>query len=188
MVRHGEVHNPGGIIYGRLPRVALSPRGWEQARRVADLLAARPLAAVYSSPLLRARQTARAVAARHPGVPLRTSRLLNEVRSSWQGHRREEVLHEPLRFNYYMPPRQPGDETLAQLFERMHRFVRRVLKRHPGQTVVAVSHGDPLVALRVGLEGRPLTLEEVRGPRYPPLGSVFELIYRDGHLVKVDPL
>src|SRR5262249_56679907 len=70
-VRHTEVHNPRDLFYGRLPRFRISARGREQAERVADYLADEPIVAVYTSPLLRARQTAQVIAARHPGVPLR---------------------------------------------------------------------------------------------------------------------
>ena len=63
LARHGEAHNPSELLYGRLPRVRLSPEGRRQAQALADFLAPRPLAAIYSSPMLRARRTADAVLA-----------------------------------------------------------------------------------------------------------------------------
>ena len=65
LVRHGEVENPKGIIYGRLPGYHLSERGLRQARGAAEHLAEREIGAVWSSPLERARQTADAIAAPH---------------------------------------------------------------------------------------------------------------------------
>lgn len=65
LVRHGEVHNPTKVLYGRLPGFRLSDRGVEQAERVAHFLVGRDVAAVIASPLERARQTAAPIAAAH---------------------------------------------------------------------------------------------------------------------------
>ena len=65
VMRHGEVHNPEGILYGRLPGYRLSDRGRAQAQRVADSLAGNDIAAVIASPLQRAQETATPVAAAH---------------------------------------------------------------------------------------------------------------------------
>src|SRR5205823_3943452 len=78
------------VVYGRLPRFGLSARGHEQARRVAACLADVPLAAIYTSPLLRARQTTAAIAADH-AVPVRRSALLLEIGTSWAGTPNKEV-------------------------------------------------------------------------------------------------
>ena len=59
LIRHGEVHNPEQILYGRLPRFRLSARGRAQARSAGDHLREHDLRAVFSSPLLRTRQTAK---------------------------------------------------------------------------------------------------------------------------------
>ncbi|MEQ0806404.1 histidine phosphatase family protein, partial [Mycobacterium tuberculosis] len=65
VVRHGEVHNPTGILYGRLPGFHLSATGAAQAAAVADALADRDIVAVIASPLQRAQETAAPIAARH---------------------------------------------------------------------------------------------------------------------------
>src|SRR5579859_2630210 len=62
LVRHAEVHNPQDILYGRLPRYRLSGRGIAQAVLSGRFLAGRSIEAIYTSPLLRARQTAKIVA------------------------------------------------------------------------------------------------------------------------------
>ncbi|HMM43059.1 MAG TPA: histidine phosphatase family protein, partial [Thermomicrobiales bacterium] len=61
-VRHTEVENPDGLLYGRLPGFRLSDAGRRHAERVAGAIAGRDIAAIYSSPLLRARQTAAIIA------------------------------------------------------------------------------------------------------------------------------
>ncbi len=73
LVRHGYVHNPNKIIYGRLPRFRLSERGVEEARAAGRMMSEMTLHAAYSSPLLRARQTAREILAFHPQLRLRQS-------------------------------------------------------------------------------------------------------------------
>src|SRR5699024_723075 len=65
LLRHGEVYNPDGILYGRLPGFGLSEQGQQQAKSVADTLATHDLAHVVASPLQRAQETARPVAERH---------------------------------------------------------------------------------------------------------------------------
>src|SRR6201999_4620367 len=65
LIRHGEVHNPDGILYGRLPGFRLSDRGRAQAAAVGDALAGRDIVAVIASPLQRAQETAAFIAAKH---------------------------------------------------------------------------------------------------------------------------
>ena len=83
-MRHGEVHNPRAIFYGRMPRFRLSEAGRRQAEAAADYLAGAPLAAIYTSPLLRARQTAAIIqrAQQEAGrrVPAKVLSWLLEVR------------------------------------------------------------------------------------------------------------
>lgn len=180
LVRHTDVHNPRQVLYGRLPRFRLSEEGWSEATRVAERLSRRPVAAVYSSPLLRARQTAQAIVAHHPGARLRQTSLLHEVGSAWQGRTFGSF---PPGFSTFDNPIHPGDESMEDILERMLRFVRRCARWHPGQTVVGVSHGDPITILRVALLGKPLTLPTIRGADYAALGSVTEVqATRDGEM------
>ena len=162
-VRHGNVHNPENIIYGRLPRMGLSTRGREDMERTASHLAAVPLAAIYTSPLLRARQSAGYVSRRHPDVPLRTCSWLIEVQTSWEGES-NKATSQIRGFSYYDPPKGEGDETIMDVFGRMDRAMRMVVRRHPGQTSVCVSHGDPIKILRIGYSGKELTPQNVRAP------------------------
>ncbi|MHB2021140.1 MAG: histidine phosphatase family protein [Candidatus Xenobia bacterium] len=178
LIRHAEPNNPQRIVYGRLPGVGLTERGRAQASAVGAQLAAFRPRHLYSSPLLRARQTARIVA-RPYQARLHTATGLLEVRTSYQGG--------PLgaagpASNYYEPSLNPGDESLQDLVDRMTRTLSAVARRHPGEQVFAVSHGDPIAAFRIHARGRPLTVQELRGADYPQLASVTELIYRKGQL------
>src|SRR5690348_3423871 len=117
LVRHADVHNPNDIVYGRLPRFHLSALGEAEARGTAAALRATPLAAIYSSPQLRARQTARIIAGQHPGLKVHVSQLLAEVLTSWQGMPNTELAER--QFNFYDPLHHPTDESLEDIARRM---------------------------------------------------------------------
>jgi broad specificity phosphatase PhoE len=172
LARHGEVHNPGGLLYGRLPRMRLSPEGQRQARALADLLAPRPLQAVYSSPMLRARKTAEVIAAAH-GLRVRRDRDLMEIRTGWQGEPLADL--ERINWDFYAHPRTPDDETIQAIFERMRRWLERVLRRHAGSEVVGVSHGDPILILVGSLRGVPLDSRRLFPTPYIRPATVFRL-------------
>lgn len=176
-VRHAEVHNPDRVLYGRLARFPIGPTGRAQAEAVAAYLSGRDLAAIYSSPLLRARQTAAAIAAHHPTATRHVSALVHEVGTSWQGTRFTEF---PPGFSTYANGRGDLDESLEQVRARMERFVALARRRHAGQQIVCVSHGDPITVLRVALSGRPLTVEAIRGADYAQLCSITEVVYSPG--------
>lgn len=177
LVRHAEVHNPEQVLYGRLPRFRLSEAGRRQAERAAAWLADKPLVAIYSSPLLRARQTADLIARCHPTATQHISTLLHEVGSSWQGTRFRDFKP---GFNTYDNRREPGDESIERIQARMERFLARARRRHAGQQIACVSHGDPITIARVALSGRPVTLSALRGGEYAGLCSITELVYAPG--------
>jgi broad specificity phosphatase PhoE len=174
MVRHAEVHNPERVLYGRLPAFRLSDYGEKQAERTANFLASRPITAVYSSPLMRARQTAARIADRHPGALRLMTGLLNEIGTSWQG---TPYTKFQAGFSAYEHRREPDDESIEDIAARMVEFVERARQRHPGETVVGVSHGDPITILRLALASRPLTVAALRGAEFIGLGSVTEITY-----------
>jgi probable phosphoglycerate mutase len=174
LVRHGEVRNPAGILYGRLPRLGLSPLGQQQARAVAEFLAPRPLAAIYSSPLLRARKTAAAVLACHPELDrVRLSKDLLEIRTGWQGEPLAAL--EEINWDFYAHPRSLEDETIETIHTRMHCWLSRVLRRHAGREVVGVSHGDPILIVLAGLQGLALERQRIFANPYIEPATVFRL-------------
>ena len=179
-VRHGEVHNPKQILYGRMPRFGLSELGRREAEVTAGILAKEPVAAIYSSPQLRARQTARVIAAYHPELMVRTSRFLAEVVTGWQGHPYTE-LH-AIDFDFYSNP-LPGEyETVEHIWDRVQHFVERVRRRYEGQTVVAVTHGDVAFVARAGYVGMPIDVASIRGRHiYPGHASLTRLTFCSPH-------
>jgi broad specificity phosphatase PhoE len=176
-VRHADVHNPEHVFYGRLPRFRISTLGVQQAEFVADLLADTPIACFYASPMLRARQTAKVLASRHAGVPIRQVADLIEVRTGWMGTSNDSL---PARINLYEPPHTEGDETIQEVADRVDRQLRRLAGRHRGQTIVCVSHGDPIVIAHALYKGLPLALDSIRGSWYPQKCSLTTLTWADG--------
>lgn len=172
-VRHGEVHNPGAIFYGRLPRFRLSTLGERQAEAAGRVLAAEPLAAIYTSPLLRARQTGRIIAREHPAIPVKTTQAILEIRSQLQGATIETL--DARGWNFYEPRLHDDDETIADIAARIEGFARLIERRHPGRAVVAVTHGDILAVARARFSGWPLALASLRGAVYPGTASILRV-------------
>lgn len=169
LARHADVHNPKEVLYGRLPRFRLSKLGQTQADELGRFLANEPLVALYCSPMLRTRQTAAAIAAYHPGLKVQINKHLLEVRTSYQGVPLSEVGD----FNFYEPIAHPDDETLEQIAERILKFTQQALKKHKGENIALISHGDPVVVMHARYTGMPLRLASLRRPNfYPEKASV----------------
>ncbi|MEW6487667.1 MAG: histidine phosphatase family protein [Thermodesulfobacteriota bacterium] len=182
-VRHGRVHNPQAVFYGRLPRFGLSERGRQEARAAAALLEPGPLAGVYSSPLLRARQTAWEILRARAGLvgPARVSRLLLEVKTPWEGSSSAAVR---ARADDVYTGAGPGYEQPADVLARVLRFVERVRGRFAGLHTVAVTHGDPIAFLALWCGGREvIPANKTRlaplgiAGGYPATGSVTTLVF-----------
>ena len=173
-VRHAEVHNPRNVVYGRLPRFRLSARGREQAQLIAECLADQPIAAIYTSPLLRARQTADAIAAQHPGVPLRRNALLAEIRTGWQGTPNKEV---PKGTSFYVDRKHETDEVVEDVLARQRRLVRLLLRWHRDQTVICVGHADPIAIFTLWAGGEQVTPKLLQEPLAPARGAVIIFEY-----------
>ena len=177
LIRHGDVHNPRKILYGRLPRFRLSEQGRQQAEAAAAYLQDRPLAAIISSPRLRARQTAALIAARHPGVPVRYSTLIDEVLSPHQGRPIAELDAEGWRLYEAVPP---GYETPDDVLARARRLLDRLRREYDGHEVAVVSHGDVVLALHCWVQGRPFNDETKKEAVYPATASVTTLGFLNG--------
>lgn len=182
LVRHGEVHNPDQILYGRLPRFSLNDAGRRQAQAAARWLNDRPLAALFSSPMLRARQTALAVVDRTPDLHLHISTRLNEVHTRYQGRPGVEL---DARGGDVYTGSGKGYEQPEDLVARARMFSMRVRNRYPGSRVAAVTHGDIvtfMVLWALGLDLTPQNKTRLRQAGYPVAypghASITTLIYR----------
>jgi broad specificity phosphatase PhoE len=176
LVRHADVHNPTDIVYGRLPRFGQSTIGREEAARTADALAGEQIQAVYSSPHLRARETAGFIAALHPGVRVQVTPDLAEVKTGWQGTSNKIMAEK--KFNFYRDRVNPDDEDVPDVLARLLRWIDRVVRRHAGQTIVGVTHGDPSMMMRIFFSGQEVTIDSLRQKDlYPAKGSITRLVF-----------
>ena len=159
LLRHGEVFNPAGVLYGRLPGYRLSDLGEQMAERAARALADRDVVRVYSSPLERAQQTATPVAAAH-GLEIETDAGLIEADNVFEGQRvsvGDGVLRKPSAWRHlYNPFRPSWGEPYAELAARMHAVVERARDESRGHEAVLVSHQLPIWIARLAAEDRRL--------------------------------
>lgn len=159
LIRHGLTEHVGHVLSGRLPGVHLNDAGRRQAEALAERLAGLPIAALYSSPLERARATA-APLARRLGQEVRIEDGLNEIDiGAWTGRRFTELHDDPLwqRFNRFRSgTRAPGGELMSEVQARMATTLERLHARHPDDYVAVVSHADPLRAVLLHYAGMPL--------------------------------
>lgn len=169
LVRHGRTTaNSSGVLAGRAPGVRLDQTGHEQVTRAAARLDGVTLAALVSSPLERCRQTARELAAAHPGpLRIRTERGLTECDyGEWQGRSLKDLAREKLWRTVQAQPSAvafPGGETLPHMQARAVAAVRRLdaeveAAQGPEAVWVAVSHGDVIKAVLADALGMHLDL------------------------------
>lgn len=159
LVRHGATPTTGQVLPGRAPGLHLSEAGLAQAAQVADRLAGLALAAIYTSPLDRARETAGATAAATGLRPIDEPGLLESDVGDWTGQSLaglakykewRELQQTPSTFRF------PGGESLAELQARVVAVLDRLHVAHPGGTVACFTHADPIrMALTFAL-GAPL--------------------------------
>jgi broad specificity phosphatase PhoE len=187
LVRHGEVHNPEKVLYGRLPGFHLSERGRRQAEVTARFLRERDVAAVISSPLERAVQTADPIAQWH-GLAVRTDPRLIESSSVFQGRQVElgpEILKHPYTWKHISNPFRPSwGEAYVSVAKRVLAAVEDARDAYRGREVVLVTHQLPAWTARRALEGRRLWHRPDR--RQCALASVTSVIYEGDGLAWIE--
>jgi broad specificity phosphatase PhoE len=186
LVRHGEVENPGGILYGRLPGFHLSELGRQMAEVVAKHLADRDVTYVVSSPLERARETAAPIAAAH-GLEVAIDGRLIEADNHFQGMRfgvGDGSLRHPRHWPSLINPFRPSwGEPYTKQAARMLGAAQSARDAARGHEAVCVSHQLPIWTLRSFLEGRRLWHD----PRHRQcsLASVTTVHFEGDHVVAV---
>src|SRR5256885_14144537 len=165
-MRHADVENPQGVIYGHLPGFGLSQTGRAQATAVGQSLRESAIRRIVHSPLDRARETAEIVNAQLPApVPLIPEAELREAEFGryLQGVRRWQVPMRRPRFFMHKLRRgsQAGDESIETLGRRGLAVGHRVAREHPEEGSPLGNHADPLQAAWILLDGRPQNEREV---------------------------
>ena len=162
LVRHGVTSTTGRLLPGRRRGLHLSDEGRRQAEALAARLAAVPkIAAIYSSPLERARETV-APLAKARGLTVRVERgLFEDDVGAWTGLSLKRAARRPewaIVQRHASGFRFPGGESFVEMQARMASTLGRLVERHRGQTIVVASHADPIKTLVAHALGMPLDL------------------------------
>jgi broad specificity phosphatase PhoE len=186
LLRHGEVHNPDGILYGRLPGFGLSERGHAMAARVAEVLHSgdHDIRLVRASPLLRAQQTAAPTAAAF-GLDVGVDERLLEAGNSFEGThvaRDRASLASPRYWPRYVNPFRPSwGEPYRDQVARVRDAVADARAAAEGGEALLVSHQLPIWVTRLFLSRRPLWHDPRR--RQCSLASLTSLTFAGTRLV-----
>ena len=196
LLRHGEVHNPDGVLYGRLPEFHLSELGREMAQTVADHFSRRVaeganIVHLAASPLTRAQETAQPIS-EALGLPIATEERIIEAANYFEGMQvsRSEILkprhwpmlRNPLRPSWGEPYQEQATRVRAAVQDARLKAVE--LGGDDAQAIL-VSHQLPIWATRLSAEGRRLWHDPRK--RECTLTSVTSLVFNDdGTLLRVD--
>jgi broad specificity phosphatase PhoE len=186
LMRHGEVHNPHGILYGRLPDYHLSELGRKMAERVADHLSGRDITHVVSSPLERAQETAAPIAGAH-SLEIATDERLIEAENIFQGKTfgvGDGSLRNPGHWKHLTNPFKPswGEPYIEQVV-RMMGALGAARDAARGHEAVCVSHQLPIWVTRSFVERRRLWHDPRN--RQCSLASLTTFTYEGDRIVSV---
>ncbi len=186
LLRHGEVENPHGLIYGRLPGYHLSATGRAMAEAAADFFAERAVVALFSSPLERAQETARPIAERL-GLPIVTDGRLIESWNHFEGLKfgvGDGSLRHPVHWPHLANPFRPSwGEPYREVAARMQSMMETARAAAAGQEAVCVTHQLPIWVTRRAAERRRLWHNPAM--RECALASVTSFTYSGDRLASV---
>lgn len=186
LVRHGEVHNPTGILYGRLPGYSLSERGKAMADALADWAATRNVTALHVSPLQRAQETAAPISQRL-GLDVVTDERLIEAGNVFEGKKfgvGDGALRNPAAWRHLWNPFRPSwGEPYVEQVARMQAAVAAARDAARGAEAICVSHQLPIWIARSAYENRSYLHDPRR--RICTLASVTSLVFEDDRFVEL---
>ncbi len=179
-IRHGEVENPQQVWYGRLSGYALSVVGRQQAHQAANYFSSKDIDAIYSSPLLRTEQTAEIIAKRLDTV-LNYSDDLLEINSVMQGKKYSDLA--AINYNIFASETNNIEaESIVSAARRIKNFLLEISQKN--QVVIAVSHGDILMLLKLmhkSLELNNFNLRQQAG-EYTHHCEVYKVLFENGEI------
>lgn len=188
LLRHGEVHNPDGVLYGRLPGFRLSDRGQAMASRVAKVLheGDHDIRLVLASPLQRAQETARPIAEAF-GLDIGTDERIIEAGNHFEGKTfgvGDGSLRHPEHWPFLRNPFRPSwGEPYTEQVDRMLAAVAQARTLARGHEAVLVSHQLPVWVTRLALENRHLWHDPRK--RQCSVASLTSLRFEDDTLVGI---
>jgi broad specificity phosphatase PhoE len=186
LLRHGEVYNPEGVLYGRLPGYHLSEVGRQMAERVAETMKDRDITYLVASPLERAQETARP-SAEALGLEIVTDARVIEAANTFEGEHfgvGDGSLRNPRYWRHlYNPLRPSWGEPYKDIAVRMLAAMHDAREAATGHEALVVSHQLPVWTARSFIEGRRLWHDPRR--RQCSLASLTTFTYRGDGVVSV---
>jgi broad specificity phosphatase PhoE len=186
LLRHGEVHNPHRLLYGRMQGYHLSALGRRMADLAADHLGDHDVTHVVSSPLERARETAAPIAASH-GLEVVLDERVIEAGNDFEGlpvAGGAGLLRHPRLYPKMLNPFRPSwGEPYVRIVERMRAAIVDARAEARGHEAVIVSHQAPIWMIRLATEGRPLAHNPAR--RECALASLTSFTFLDDELLSL---
>ena len=186
LLRHGEVHNPAGVLYGRLPGYQLSELGHVMARRIAAYVTGEDITHLVSSPLERAQQTA-APSAAALGLQVTIDDRLIEAGNVFEGKTfgvGDGALHRPEHWYHLRNPLRPSwGEPYHDIARRMLAAMADARDAARGHEALLVSHQLPIWTARSFATGRRLWHDPRK--RQCSLASLTSFTYDGDELVSV---
>jgi broad specificity phosphatase PhoE len=163
LVRHGEVHNPDGVLYGRMEGFRLSDLGQRMAELAAASLEGRPVTGLWASPLQRTQESAAPWAKRF-GLEIATDPRLIEPTNTFQGvNIRRELRRRPLLARYLINPLRPSwGEPFISIQGRMMAAIADIHQITESGEAVIVSHQLPIWIVARTVQRRPLATDPRR--------------------------
>lgn len=193
LVRHGEVDNPEGILYGRMPGYGLSERGHRMAALAADDLAQRqcPVGRIVVSPLQRTRESAEPIVSAFGIEPIIEARII-EPWNVFEGKKlggRDGAWRRPAEWPKMARPWRPSwGEPFVEIVARMRAALMEHAKAADGADVIVVTHQLPIWMVHRSVTGRPLphnpakrrcSLSSITSLEYHPATGFVEADYRE---------
>lgn len=186
LMRHGEVHNPTGVLYGRIPDFHLSELGRKMADRVAEYVAGRDITELVTSPLERAQETMEPIAAAFGTTPRIDERVI-EAANLFEGRRfgvGDGALRKPSSWWLLRNPFKPSwGEPYTQIVRRMRDAMETARERAAGHEALIVSHQLPIWIVRSAIEDRRLWHDPRK--RQCSLASVTSFTFHGDKIVSV---
>src|SRR5262245_9353727 len=187
LIRHGEVANPTGVLYGRLPDFHLSDLGRAMAERLAEWVDDHDVTHLVSSPLERARETMAPIAKR-TGLEVTLDERVIEASNLFEGRVfgvGDGALRRPQVWWMLRNPMKPSwGEPYGEIALRMHAAMADARHAASGHAAVIVSHQLPVWVARLAAEGRRRFVHDPRR-RQCSLASVTSFAYAGDQLVSV---
>ena len=158
-IRHGTIKNKNPQVIPGDYDFTMSSKGKSEIKKVANWLSKKDISAIYSSPIKRALESAEIIQKKFLSLRINKSFEIREWIRPWRGKFYKNVI-KAREWQIYLnhPTKLTGYQDLKGLSNRMLNFLKKLLKKHSSKEIVCVTHQDPIRALRLRLERKPLDL------------------------------